>query len=412
MSGRGYTPVGRLIVFVVIIGLLTSTVFAEKKHKTKQPSGKSSQTRSRQKKSALSRSTTGTVTTEVLNVREKPASEGHRVVALVRGAQVKILGKRAGFYKIKTKKGIVGWVLWKYVEADCPERIASLPPAPKTKPLIAQAPPSKRAFSPPAGAVRKSPPAPKPRNQIPSTDENSQRIQHASLKSSSVGAFYPLAEKDVARQTPERQTTGRAVTRSVVSSQWSVVIVDPATYDFLRNLDAERAESRPLPRDRRLAKLLTMPSLASRPLVESLPVVAGSELSAKGKMLVDSAMAYRGVPYRRGASLPSRGFDCSGLVYHILKSYGMKSPRTAAELFRIGTRVKREDLKEGDLVFFANTYKRGVSHVGIYIGGGRFVHASSRGGQVMVNSLDEEFYAQHYCGARRVVKEYPSRDER
>ncbi|MCS6862402.1 MAG: NlpC/P60 family protein [Abditibacteriales bacterium] len=347
------------------------------------------------------------MTTEVLNVRKQPAIAGHRVVALVQGAQVKVLGKRAGFYKIKTKKGIVGWVLWKYLEADRPEQVAMLSPAPQRKPRTTQVLPAKRGSSPLTVAVRQSQSTSQPRNRMTPTDEKSQRVPLARLKPLSVGAFQPSAERAAARQTVGQQPAGRSLTKSVFSVQWSVVIVDPATYDFLRNLDTENSApvvgSTELPK--RLAKLLTTPSLASRPLVESVPVVADSEMSTKGRMLVDSAMAYRGIRYRRGASLPSRGFDCSGLVYHILKSYGMKSPRTAAELFRLGTRIKKEQLKEGDLVFFANTYKRGISHVGIYIGGGRFIHASSRGGQVMVNSLDEEFYAKHYAGARRIVKE-------
>lgn len=398
MSGKGYTPVGRLIWLAVAIGLLTSAVFAERKHRTKQTSGKSSQTRSRQKKTAPSHYTTGTVTTEVLNVRERPASEGHRVVALVQGAQVKILGKQAGFYKIKTQKGIVGWVLWKYVEADRPERIASLSPAQKTKPLIAQSSPQKRGSPPLAVAARKSQPAPKSLTQRVAFGEKSVPVSPSAK---------PSGKQPKTQNSKPKTSDPSLAVMTKVSPVGEAVKVDPATYDFLRHLDAEN----PAPAivstesNTRLAKWLTTPSLAARPLVESMPVVADSELSAKGRMLVDSAMAYRGVRYRRGASLPSRGFDCSGLVYHILKSYGMKSPRTAAELFSLGTRVKREDLKEGDLVFFANTYKRGISHVGIYIGGGRFVHASSRGGEVTVNSLDEEFYAQHYAGARRIVKE-------
>lgn len=398
MSGKGSTPVGRLIWLAVAIGLLTSAVFAEKKHRTKHTSGKPSQARSKQEKSALSRYTTGTVTTEVLNVREKPAIEGHRVVALVQGAQVKILGKQAGFYKIQTQKGIVGWVLWKYVEADRPERVACLSPARKSKPLVAQAPPQKRESPQPAVAARRSQPAPKPLAQMVAFVEKSVPVSTSAKPSG----------KQSKTQNPKLKTSNPSLAvMTKVTPVGEAVKVDPATYDFLQSLDAKN----PAPvivsteSNTRLAKLLTTPALASRPLVESMPVVAGSELSAKGKMLVDSAMAYRGVRYRRGASLPSRGFDCSGLVYHILKSYGMKSPRTAAELFSLGTRVKREELKEGDLVFFANTYKRGISHVGIYIGNGRFVHASSRGGQVMVNHLDEEFYAKHYAGARRIVKE-------
>jgi cell wall-associated NlpC family hydrolase len=185
-----------------------------------------------------------------------------------------------------------------------------------------------------------------------------------------------------------------------------VVRVDPTTQLFLQTLDA-KPSPKTATKLTKLAKIMTMPPLAARPLVkEEAPLlVAEWEKNQKGKALVDAAMGYRGTPYRRGASLPSRGFDCSGLVYHVLKTYGINSPRTAAELFGIGTQVVKSELREGDLVFFANTYKRGISHVGIYLGSGRFIHASSRGGQVTVNSLDEDYYAKHYAGARRVMKE-------
>lgn len=120
----------------------------------------------------------------------------------------------------------------------------------------------------------------------------------------------------------------------------------------------------------------------------------------KNQSFVDTAMLYRGVPYR-WAGMSSRGMDCSGLVSLVLKSHGVKAPHNAARLYNLGTSVLFEDLRPGDLVFFTSRGKA-IGHVGIYIGDGKFIHASSRSGRVTVNSLSEKYYKQHYVGAKRV----------
>jgi len=94
--------------------------------------------------------------------------------------------------------------------------------------------------------------------------------------------------------------------------------------------------------------------------------------------------------------------DCSGLVNRVLHSNGISCPRTAAELYRIGTPITKDELQPGDLVFFRDTYRRGISHVGIYKGDGKFVHASSPGGAVTVTALSSPYYARKWAGARRV----------
>ncbi len=116
--------------------------------------------------------------------------------------------------------------------------------------------------------------------------------------------------------------------------------------------------------------------------------------------LIRTALAYRGTRYRRGGT--SRGgFDCSGFTRYIFAKYGITLPHSSSAQSRIGTPVAKADLQPGDLVFF-QTYKRGVSHVGIYIGNGRFVHASTHGRGVTVDSLDSAYYGPRYRGARRV----------
>jgi len=114
--------------------------------------------------------------------------------------------------------------------------------------------------------------------------------------------------------------------------------------------------------------------------------------------LVDHALSLVGVPYVFGGTGRS-GFDCSGYTQYVFKGSGISLPRTAAEQFNVGSSISREQLQSGDLVFF-HTYTSGASHVGIYIGGGSFVSASNSG--VSISSLDSNYYASRYLGARRV----------
>ena len=121
-----------------------------------------------------------------------------------------------------------------------------------------------------------------------------------------------------------------------------------------------------------------------------------------GDGMASQALTYRGMPYISGASSPSRGFDCSGLVYYLLRTRGYNPPRTAAGFASYGTGVSRNELKPGDLVLFANTYKSGVSHIGIYTGNNNFVHAANSRSGVKTDSLNSGYYAKKYYGACRV----------
>jgi cell wall-associated NlpC family hydrolase len=122
--------------------------------------------------------------------------------------------------------------------------------------------------------------------------------------------------------------------------------------------------------------------------------------SAIASNLAHDAMRFLGVPYSFGGT-SSAGFDCSGYVQHVFAMLGIHLPRTADSQFLRGSRVRGGDLQPGDLVFF-QTYAPGASHVGIYLGGDRFVHASSSHG-VMVSKLSESYWASRYIGAKRVV---------
>lgn len=118
--------------------------------------------------------------------------------------------------------------------------------------------------------------------------------------------------------------------------------------------------------------------------------------------IVVRALAQLDVPYRHGGRTPA-GFDCSGLVgYVVSESAGVVLPRRSEDLARIGDPVNRDELATGDLVFF-NTLGRRYSHVGIYLGDGRFVHAPARNGRVRVERLAERYWTARYNGARRIA---------
>lgn len=122
-----------------------------------------------------------------------------------------------------------------------------------------------------------------------------------------------------------------------------------------------------------------------------------------GSVIVQAASRFRGVRYRWGGSSRS-GFDCSGFTRYVFRhKAGIDLPHSSSAQFRKGVPVSRKELKSGDLVFF-RTYRRGASHVGIYIGNGKFIHASSSGGRVRVDSMNSGYYRARYVGARRITK--------
>ena len=116
------------------------------------------------------------------------------------------------------------------------------------------------------------------------------------------------------------------------------------------------------------------------------------------------ALGLVGTPYRYGGNSPAGGFDCSGLVQFVyLDSAGLRLPRSTRELVAMqAPKVDRDALRPGDLVFF-NPGGGKASHIGIYVGEGRFVHAPSSGGTVRLDQLDADYWRRAYAGARRVL---------
>ena len=114
------------------------------------------------------------------------------------------------------------------------------------------------------------------------------------------------------------------------------------------------------------------------------------------------ALLALGLDYRYGGNSPVTGFDCSGLVAHVyLEAWNIRLPRTSSAQSKAGAPVSLAELQAGDLVFY-DTLKRPYSHVGIYLGDGKFVHAPKTGAQVRVESVKSAYWAQRFNGARRI----------
>ena len=118
----------------------------------------------------------------------------------------------------------------------------------------------------------------------------------------------------------------------------------------------------------------------------------------RGAQAVAIAMQYLGIRYKWGASSPSIGFDCSGLTTYVFAQIGVTLPHYAAAQYQLGTPVSKEQLAPGDLVFF-----RGLGHMGMYIGGGNFIHAPRTGDVVKISSLSESYYVANWVGAKRLL---------
>jgi cell wall-associated NlpC family hydrolase len=118
----------------------------------------------------------------------------------------------------------------------------------------------------------------------------------------------------------------------------------------------------------------------------------------KASQVIAIAMQYLGIPYVWGGASPSQGFDCSGLTTYAFAQIGISLPHHAASQYNYGTPVSRDDLQPADLVFF-----NGLGHMGMYIGGGQFIHAPHTGDVVKISSIYDPWYASGWVGARRIL---------
>ncbi len=141
--------------------------------------------------------------------------------------------------------------------------------------------------------------------------------------------------------------------------------------------------------------------------IETKSVLPSADLSKtrlpskKDAQVLTVANSMLGMPVVWGGASPAQGFDCSGLVQYVFRQTGIDLPRTADLQFELGKTVAKSELQPGDLVYFT-TYEPGASHVGIYTGGGKFIHTSFSQGVVAFGDLHDPYFVARYYGAKRI----------
>ena len=154
-------------------------------------------------------------------------------------------------------------------------------------------------------------------------------------------------------------------------------------------------------------KPASQPATKTQPAAPLADPKVGEGVNASSSSItsmIDTTLSYLGVRYRWGGNGPSAGgFDCSGLIKKVFgDSLGMNLPRTAAQIARLGEKIGRQDLQPGDLVFF-NTLHQTFSHVGIYLGENKFIHAPTTGSTVRIDNITQSYWNQRFTGARRLL---------
>jgi len=137
-----------------------------------------------------------------------------------------------------------------------------------------------------------------------------------------------------------------------------------------------------------------------KPADKPQPKPAGKDDRDMGSIAARTAERFVGIPYRWGGENVVDGMDCSGFVRAVYNLCGLNIPRTSREQYKAGESVGKEDLRDGDLVFFGSS-EDAINHVGIYVGNNRFVHAPRRGEEIRVTSVEESYFEKRFVGARR-----------
>lgn len=281
-------------------------------------------------------------------LRDTPSESSRTLGLMDHNATLTVLSTKSGWVHVKTKRGTDGWIRRDLVSVS---KSRALKAAPVTRPVSI----AKRKVIPKAKVAvsHTSKPLPAPKQSVKVVT----RQPVVAASSSSDG------------QLPETVKTSNNVLDSRISISDPISDKRNSVVDFAQDFAASNKSASPV-----------------------------------RSTLMSRANSLRGTPYRYGTS-GGGTFDCSGFTSAMYRKVGVKLPRTAAEQFGVGLHIAKSSLSKGDLVFFRNTAgRRGISHVGIYSGNGMFIHASSRGHAVRIDTLNSGYYSSHFAGGRRLIR--------
>ena len=281
-------------------------------------------------------------------LRATPSESAKTLGLMDHNATLTVLSTKSGWVHVVTKRGTDGWIRRDLVNIS---KVSVSKVIPSTRPVSI----SKRKLLPKAKVAVRRTTTPQP---VPA-------LAHTAVKQQPASAVSTVADG----QLPDSVPTSKNALES------RIVITDPIS-------------------DKRNSVVGFAQELAA----------ATKSASPVRSTLMSRANSHRGTPYRYGTS-GGGTFDCSGFTSAMYRKVGVKLPRTAAEQFGAGQHISKDLLSKGDLVFFRNTAgRRGISHVGIYSGKGMFIHASSRGHAVRIDTLKSGYYSGHFAGGRRLIR--------
>lgn len=308
--------------------------------------------------------TVGTVTGGVVNIRAGAAAFHARVGQAYKGDKVTILGSENGWYKISTENGQVGYISAEYIQTEAPSTTVPPATAPATTPPPATTVPDSFTVSPldDTGVI---------------TGSYVNIREYPSTNATVLGLIAKGKYVDILGS---------------VGSDWYKVSYGSVT-GFI---SAQYVQPGVAEYNRPVSGVITGASGSG--LVSSL----GSQFNSLpfAEQLCQYAKTFIGVPYVYGGSLPETGFDCSGFTKYVYAHFGITIPRL--KQYEAGRRVEKADLQPGDLVFF-NTTGVSISHVGLYIGYGQFIHAPTVGKSVCITELESDYYASRFVCAVRIL---------
>ena len=222
------------------------------------------------------------------------------------------------------------------------------------------------------------------------------------LQSKGIEAFYFRKDNGVYAvrfgDFPSKEKA-RAVANKLVADRLidSYYIAPPNEIVFSRPREAGWEKQQP--NEVRNPREAIQPVVPREPPVKPQPKPASKEKDM-GEIAARTAERFVGIPYRWGGDNVVEGMDCSGFVRAVYNLCGLSIPRTSRDQYRAGDAVSRQDLQDGDLVFFGSSADK-INHVGIYVGNGKFVHAPRRGEEIRITSVEENYFDKRYVGARR-----------